>query len=81
MRSPWKGPFIDPRLNRNLFISRPPYGDKKRRQPAVIHTHLRGTTIPPSFVNNRIAVHTGNVFRCFVCRRFMIGHFWRIYCL
>lgn len=74
MRSPWKGPFIDPRLNRDSLISKPPYGDKKRRQPVMIHTHLRGTSIPSFLADHRVAVHTGNTYRSFVCRKFMVGH-------
>jgi len=74
MRSPWKCSFIDPRINRNSLISKAPYGDKKKNNPANIHTFLRGINIPNFLKNQRIAIHTGNTFRSFFCRKFMINH-------
>jgi len=71
MRSPWKIKYFDTRVNRDKFFTPPPVSYKNR--PAVAHTYLRGALIPPAILNYRFAVHTGNTFKSFIVRPFMIG--------
>jgi len=71
MRSPWKVKYFDTRVNRDTFFTPPPFSFKGR--PAIAHTYLRGSFIPPAIVHSRLAVHVGNTFKSFIVKPFMIG--------
>jgi small subunit ribosomal protein S19 len=67
-RSTKKGPYVDAKLlEKVLALSRT--GEKK-----VIRTWARGSTIPPEFVGQTIAIHNGRKFIPVYITEDMVGH-------
>jgi small subunit ribosomal protein S19 len=67
-RSVKKGPFVDPKLLRQISAMNRS-GSKK-----VIRTWSRRSTITPDFVGHTLAVHNGNKFIPVYISENMVGH-------
>lgn len=67
-RSIWKGPFVDPKL---LALS-VDFRDKSLMKP--IKTESRSTTILPTFVGQKFAIHNGKSWQSTMIHEDMIGH-------
>jgi len=66
-RSSKKGPFVDSRLIKKVKSG---MGDKANP----IKTWIRGSQIPPEFVNKYFKVHNGRVFIDVFISEDMVGH-------
>ncbi len=67
-RSLKKGPFIDPKLEKKIFVM------KDKGEKRIIKTWARRSMISPDFVGHTIAVHNGNKFIPVYITENMVGH-------
>ncbi len=67
-RSLKKGPFIDVKLEKKVFMM------NNSKKKTVIKTWARRSMISPDFVGHTIAVHNGNKFIPVYVTENMVGH-------
>lgn len=67
-RSSKKGPYIDQKLMRKVFMQ------KQLGEKAAIKTWARACQIPPEFVGHTFAVHNGRNFVNVYVMEGMVGH-------
>jgi small subunit ribosomal protein S19 len=67
-RSLKKGPFIDPKLEKKVFVQ------NESGQKRIIKTWARRSMISPDFVGHTFAVHNGNKFIPVYVTENMVGH-------
>ena len=67
-RSLKKGPFVDPKLLKQIQDL------TKTGQKKVIKTWSRSSTVTPEFVGHTLAVHNGNKFMPVYIHEGMVGH-------
>jgi ribosomal protein S19 len=65
--------LIDPRTNRNSFISNNSALNTRTTKKSEVYTYMRGCKIPPIVLNKRVAVHNGCMFVSFIVKQWMIG--------
>jgi len=66
--------YNDPRLERKIFLTPPPFVRRRRRTIPFAHTYLRSAMVPSVLLGKRVAVYNGFDFASFKVKKYMVGH-------